>query len=751
MEKTFLLIGGGGRTMEEIKPNGLELGQRVSYGDQANIRQVAVVIETTGGPQGQKCIFTEDYHESTVSITTIEGLGGWQMEEGRASASEIMELKRLSFEKDSERITTADKQRKQAELQKEKGRALLAEKQPAWAKAAIMACREIDDCDGMTDYFATKTAETVIIGWSKHNRDLFPEMRKAAAASGMEEIKHLGPGLDVFKPYVILSDSVQCNGSYYHKGQSSHWHHDLCGGIGEHKSFTTLQEAEDFIAKAGEAYPINFDGQPVNFEWKIEKESIEHREKYSMGAGYYLKRGSRYSTGWKVYKIPTAGYNRASLEMIAGSPDGYRVPETSKPKKPGNSGPTTPTNNGGGVNIEEHTHTKRGFQMFIVILPGRVERSEYLRLLAEAKDAGGWYSRKWGSAPAGFAFKEKEAAATFARSLTVDNEPETDSAPTTPKKQTAPDNSKDLKKAARFRTLADKLESQIENKFADRQTNTPKRLKQARSAALEGERLQRTQQALYALADLHEAGTVPEELKAIKSKADVYDLMGTKKTQVPNGYHSYYACTGEPYHDTPETISLWSLITGKTEEQKQAEEIQRKIDGLQFSKIPGYFPTPEAITAKMVEFAGIEDYQAILEPSAGSGNILQAIDATGYNHGRRVAIEYNCTLSDIGKAKFKEWKHYQGDFLQEMPEGCLNPGFDRIIMNPPFDMGIDIKHIKHAMQFLKPGGRIVALCANGSKQQKELMPLATHWEDLPSGSFKESGTMVNAALLVIDN
>jgi 16S rRNA G1207 methylase RsmC len=72
-------------------------------------------------------------------------------------------------------------------------------------------------------------------------------------------------------------------------------------------------------------------------------------------------------------------------------------------------------------------------------------------------------------------------------------------------------------------------------------------------------------------------------------------------------------------------------------------------------------------------------------------------------------------------------------------------------MNPPFDMGSDIKHIKHAITFLKPGGRLVALCANGPRQQDQLQPLADHWEVLPEGSFKQVGTNVNMALLVINN
>jgi 16S rRNA G1207 methylase RsmC len=71
-------------------------------------------------------------------------------------------------------------------------------------------------------------------------------------------------------------------------------------------------------------------------------------------------------------------------------------------------------------------------------------------------------------------------------------------------------------------------------------------------------------------------------------------------------------------------------------------------------------------------------------------------------------------------------------------------------MNPPFERGADIQHIEHARKFVKPGGRLVAICANGPRQRERLMPLATHWEDLPAGTFKAQGTAVNAALLVID-
>lgn len=78
--KSYLLFGAHGAHMVPIEQTGLRLGQVVSYGDMANPRQRAAVVETQGGISGQRVIFLEDYHRSTVSKTHIEGLGGWEYE-----------------------------------------------------------------------------------------------------------------------------------------------------------------------------------------------------------------------------------------------------------------------------------------------------------------------------------------------------------------------------------------------------------------------------------------------------------------------------------------------------------------------------------------------------------------------------------------------------------------------------------------------------------------------------------------------
>jgi protein-L-isoaspartate O-methyltransferase len=182
--------------------------------------------------------------------------------------------------------------------------------------------------------------------------------------------------------------------------------------------------------------------------------------------------------------------------------------------------------------------------------------------------------------------------------------------------------------------------------------------------------------------------------------------------------------------------------------------------GVKVVSAPQLFPTPPELAKRMVEAAfengwGIQicaemnERCRILEPSAGTGNIVRAIQEANQSlmadscevH----AVEINSTLAH-GLEKLLGDDVVCADFLQ--CNGNLGK-FDRILMNPPFENGSDIKHIKHAAGFLNPGGRLVAICGNGPRQRAELMPLADTWEDLPEGSFKSQGTNVNTAMLVI--
>ena len=89
------------------------------------------------------------------------------------------------------------------------------------------------------------------------------------------------------------------------------------------------------------------------------------------------------------------------------------------------------------------------------------------------------------------------------------------------------------------------------------------------------------------------------------------------------------------------------------------------------------------------------------------------------------------------------------DFLKVQP----SPVYDRIVMNPPFDRGRDIDHVRHAWDFLKPGGVLVAIMSAGTEFRGDKKAVAFRKlvdrvrgqrQDLPAGSFAESGTFVNA-------
>ena len=206
-------------------------------------------------------------------------------------------------------------------------KALLAARRPAWAQALIVAELEHDKSDGMTDYFNTDTSRIVALAWSKHTKDVFSEMRKAAAK--FSETAHLGSGRDLYTARVVLTEDVISGGSGYWKDSPSHWHAELYGDDDRAryhgKQFSTREEAEAFTQQAGEPHPIEFqtkDGpQLVHFAWRIGQSSIEHREKYSMGHGYYLKASSRYSDGWIVRKVSSENiYKGIELDVLGGKP-----------------------------------------------------------------------------------------------------------------------------------------------------------------------------------------------------------------------------------------------------------------------------------------------------------------------------------------------------------------------------------------------------------------------------------------------
>lgn len=176
---------------------------------------------------------------------------------------------------------------------------------------------------------------------------------------------------------------------------------------------------------------------------------------------------------------------------------------------------------------------------------------------------------------------------------------------------------------------------------------------------------------------------------------------------------------------------------------------QRHINGTAPQAIIGFnlFQTPRIIAARMADIIRdkITTGTRILEPSAGLGRLvfLEQLRADW------VMVEEAKECINALVKMFKQERVKHRDFLTTTAEE-LGGKFDAVIMNPPFKMGRDTKHIQHAAAMLKPGGRLVSLCYNGTRQNKELKPITTTWEVLPEGSFKEEGTNASIAMLTIN-
>lgn len=163
------------------------------------------------------------------------------------------------------------------------------------------------------------------------------------------------------------------------------------------------------------------------------------------------------------------------------------------------------------------------------------------------------------------------------------------------------------------------------------------------------------------------------------------------------------------------------------------------------------FQTPVELAAKMATLLnGLTPLRGklMLEPSAGLGRLIDA--ALPYGP-RIVAVEANADCHRHLAATYgADHAVVHADFLSMTPppfqaQTSNPPGYDAVLMNPPFTMRSDLAHLKHALRMLRPGGYAVALLMD-SPNRYHLKTSAVHWEHVPPGTFKDTsvGTILTA-------
>ena len=192
---------------------------------------------------------------------------------------------------------------------------------------------------------------------------------------------------------------------------------------------------------------------------------------------------------------------------------------------------------------------------------------------------------------------------------------------------------------------------------------------------------------------------------------------------------------GHVFDTDPTPIIRIALETGEVEDTK---------------KLYQFYPTPHNIAARMCDIACLDENSVALEPSCGDGAIADVIwkYKPKVLHGIELNIEMQSGL------KSKPYTTQCGvDFLT-----FTQTGWNRIIMNPPFTKGQDIKHVLHAFELLEPGGILVAIIGAAGMFHTDKASVAFREflsannaviEKLPAGTFKQSGTMVETYLVRI--
>jgi hypothetical protein len=290
--------------------------------------------------------------------------------------------------------------------------------------------------------------------------------------------------------------------------------------------------------------------------------------------------------------------------------------------------------------------------------------------------------------------------------------------------------------AARLRKSAEAMEGEIQHRLNPPDANkppTPKRLRTIEGMMNQGRSLQKEQAVLRRLADLHESGVCPAEIAHVRSRAEIERLR---------------------YGKGPAAEALKTLIESLDHlPSRRADEMKLLEREVMLRNIPGFFPTPRPVIERMLALADIQDGHSILEPSAGRGDICDAVRERFDYSVRITSVERNHSLREILEHKGHGLCGY--DFLE------LRPAFerwDRILMNPPFERGAEIDHVMHAYTLLAAGGLLVSVMSEGpfgrSDRKSEqfrawLESVGAETERLPDGSFKASGTGVSCRLVKI--
>lgn len=176
--------------------------------------------------------------------------------------------------------------------------------------------------------------------------------------------------------------------------------------------------------------------------------------------------------------------------------------------------------------------------------------------------------------------------------------------------------------------------------------------------------------------------------------------------------HSLYKRPNKPLKAVPTALTKARIEyaleqIGSLEPSLEKPKMETLI--LSVDKATECHVTPPDVAARMVEYLDVQ-LDTVLEPQAGTGNLVQALIDSGCSAEQITAIERHNGLCETIRARFKQLGHninvLNQCFLEHSQD--VNPAdYTRVIMNSPFKT---VKqHIEAGLSVLKEGGVLIAL------------------------------------------
>jgi hypothetical protein len=260
---------------------------------------------------------------------------------------------------------------------------------------------------------------------------------------------------------------------------------------------------------------------------------------------------------------------------------------------------------------------------------------------------------------------------------------------------------------------------------------TRKRQAQADSNAKKKDRYYKWGRILTALATMWENNNIPPLLTKIRTATDLetvfwsgYPSPPEKDHPIDGWYRQEYPArlakalkVGMRNKDEASEMGFTLNLLGEeklTPEKEKAMKLREELKKVHTYNIPGFFPTPDELIDVMIEHAEIEPFHYIFEPSAGIGSIVDRITKDRQDQPYPAQGIDCCELypSLAYILMLKGYTVISNDFNSAI--GPLN-GYDRIIMNPPFEKGQDMEHVMICFhKFLKRGGRLVSVMSTSA-------------------------------------